>query len=335
MDLTEYNLPDTYRLEQNLAWDSFGVNENYDVSYKRLHFHGFEYESDVFITYRQGEDLTVDLNRRRRVVLQINKEGHHAYPFLLPGDGYLFTIYNDDLGTAQLGTKPLRLVTATDDYLILRGNDVLAEGPFGLIDPGNTDYGVAVILDRKKIRKIVLYRYDTHKFYEYANTKNQRNDMPDLLLNDASSLDAYDSTNNSGQPDFDSIKERADSFSRIFETMSFSEKLKLTGESDSIFNIGASFWQKDDRQTALKYFNQAINVFPINTDVLGLYGDYYEYSDYELSVKFYALAVQYESTRKKDYYQLANYYKWRGQSELAEQCYHLWKIVSSKTGIED
>ena len=44
--------------------------------------------------------------------------------------------------------------------------------------------------------------------------------MPDLLLNDASSLDAYDSTNNSGQPDFDSIKERATSADQLIQTIS-------------------------------------------------------------------------------------------------------------------
>lgn len=164
-------LPEHYELEHNIGWDSFKTNEEFDDSYRRLGFKDFEYESDIFITYLPGGiNLTVDMKRKRRVILQVNRSGHDSYPLLQPGDGYLFTIVNDDLGTAQLGTKPVRLVTATDHFLVFRGHDVLAMGPFGLVDPGNTDYGVAVFLDNKRIRKIALYRYDTKKCYEYAHT---------------------------------------------------------------------------------------------------------------------------------------------------------------------
>ena len=85
----------------------------------------------------------------------------------------------------------------------------------------------------------------------------------------------------------------------------------------------------------MKYFKEALRIFPINTDVIGLLGDYYEYSDYDLSMQFYELAISLDSIRKKDYYQLANFYKWKGQYDKANKCYMLWELVKMRSGIDD
>lgn len=327
-------LPDNYKLDQNLDWESFDVNEDFDDSYERLNFNDIEYKSDIVITYLSGgENLTVERNRQRRIVLQINSNGHQAYPYIEPGDGYLFTVYNDDLGTAQLGTKPVRLVMACEDYLIFRGYDVLALGPFGMIDPGNADYGVAVLFNNSSISKIAFYRYDTKKSYEYADTINHNNQ---LLLNLSAEVLAHSNSNISDDYtniNYTIVKRNADAFQRKFTSMSLREKMHLANETDRIFNIGAKYWRDGNRPTALKYFADALRVFPINTDVIGTYGDYYEYSDYDLSMKFYELAIRLNSTRKKDYYQLANFYKWKGEYEAANRCYALWELVKIRSGI--
>lgn len=329
-------LPDTYKLDHNLGWEGFKVNECFDDSYERLNFKDIEYKSDIFITYLPGvNNLTVDTGLQRRVVLQINHDGHHAYPNVEPGDGYLFTIYNDDLGTAQLGTKPVRLVLACENYLIFRGYDVVAMGPFGLIDPGNTDYGVAVFLENRSIRKIAFYRYDTKKCYEYANTSNRFKQLPLNLSGDIAASTEKSISEDYTVISYERVKRNAEAFLVKFSAMSMPEKVRLARETDRIFNIGARYWRDDNRPVALKYFADALRILPINTDVIGIYGDYYEYSDYDLSMKFYELAISLNSARKKDYYQLANFYKWKGEYGKANKCYTLWELVKIRSGIND
>ena len=330
------NFPDIYKLDQNLGWEDFEVNGSFDNSYIRMNFNGIEYMSDIFITYLPGgSNLTVDTERKRRVVLKVNRNGHNAYPDIVPGDGYLFTIYNEDLGTVQLGTKPVRLVAANENCLVFRGYDIMAMGPFGLIDPGNTDYGVAVFLENKGIRKIACYRYDTKKCYEYANTINR----PErLALKFTAESETPTQNNCFSEPtdiNYDIVKRNADSFLKRFSTMSLQEKMHLASESDRIFNIGAGYWNEGNQTSALRYFSDALRLFPINTDVIGIYGDYYEYSDYDRSMKFYELAIELNSIRKKDYYQLANFYKWKGECDKANRCYALWELVKIRFGIED
>ncbi len=321
-------LPTNYRLDKDLTWENFEVNDSFDDSYLRLNFNDFEYESDIFITYLPGgKALTVDQGVKRRVVLKVNTSGLKSYPDVRPGDGYFFTIYNDDLGRAQLGTKPVRLIVACKDYLVFRGYDVLALGPFGLIDPGNTDYGVAVFLKDNMIRKIAFYRYDTHKSYEYAHTSNRYDLIGLNLSNEGGLLPETDYTD----VDFDTVKRNAEAFKRRFASMDMAEKYRLAYETDRVFNKGVPYWRNDNREAAMKYFAEALRIYPINTDVIGLYGDYYEYTDYDESMRFYELAISLGSLRKKDYYQLANFYKWKGEYYKAEQCYAQWEIVKARS----
>ena len=117
--------------------------------------------------------------------------------------------------------------------------------------------------------------------------------------------------------------------------MTLSEKMRLAGETDRIFNIGARYWADDNRSVALKYFAEALKVFPINTDVIGIYGDYYEYTDYDQSMQFYELAISLNSSRKKDYYQLAIFYKWKGEYGKANRCYAQWENVKQRSGMSE
>ena len=43
-------LPDNYKIEQNLRWEDFEVNTEYDDSYEQLNFDKIEFKSDIFIT---------------------------------------------------------------------------------------------------------------------------------------------------------------------------------------------------------------------------------------------------------------------------------------------
>ena len=330
------NLPNNYENDRNLGWEDFKVNEEYDDSYIRLGIEKIEYQSDIFITYLPGgENLTIDKGRQRRVVMQVNRNGHKAYPTLDSGDGYLVTIYNDDMGTAQMGTKPVRLVEANEHYLVFRGHQVLAMGPFGLIDPGNTDYGFAIFLENKCIKKMVLYRYDTQKCYEYAHTRDRYKQIPinisDKAIGNHNTGLSLDYTN----IEYDTVKRNAHNFLKKVASMSRAEQASLARDTDRIFNIGMRYWKNNNQSTALKYFAEALQIYPINTDVIGIYGDYYEYTDYDTSMKFYELAISLKSLRKKDYIQLAYFYEWKGEHDRAARCYALWEVAKMRAGIID
>lgn len=330
------NLPDNYTIDNNLGWEDFKVNTKFDNSYERLNFDSIEYISDIFITYLPGGiNLTVDKGRKRRVVIKVNRSGHSAYPDLTPGDGYMVTIYNDDMGTAQVGSKPVRLVAANENYLVFRGHEVLAMGPFGLIDPGNTDYGFAIFLENQRIKKIALYRYDTRKSYEYANTSAILKRLPINLLGFNEKSTYIDKSRDYTDINYDIVKRNVDAYLKKFSSMGLFTKMRVARETDRIFNIGVKYWRNNEQKTALKYFADALEIFPINTDVIGIYGDYYEYSDYDKSMKFYELAISLNSLRKKDYYQLANFYKWKGEDRKAAECYLLWEEVKKRGGIKD
>ena len=184
------------------------------------------------------------------------------------------------------------------------------------------------------IRKIAFYRYDTQKSYEYAHTSN-RYDLLGLTLSKQEAITITEDETDCLNVDFENVKRNAESFKRRFSMMSMSEKMQLASETDRIFNRGVPYWRDDDREAAMKFFAEALKVFPINTDVIGLYGDYYEYSDYEQSMKFYELAISLGSTRKKDYFQLANFYKWKGNYDKAERCYAMWELVKARSGSLD
>ena len=135
--------------------------------------------------------------------------------------------------------------------------------------------------------------------------------------------------------DYYEVAANVDSFLEKFAVMSMSEKVRLTSETDRVFGRGSKLWYSGNKKEALRYFSEALDIYPINTDVIGIYGDYYEYSDYDLSMKFYELAIRLNSIRKKDYFQLANFYKWKGQYDKAERCYARWEYIKQRAGIED
>ena len=206
-------------------------------------------------------------------------------------------------------------------------------GPFGLVDPGNTDYGVAVFLENRSIRKIAFYRYDTKKCYEYANTSNRIQQLPLTIPDEGPSYRQESVSHNPTDLSFERVKRNADEFMQRFSSMPMYLKTGFAKATDQLFNLGVPYWETD-REKALSFFAKALEIYPINTDVIGIYGDYYEYSDYDLSMKFYELAISLGSTRKKDFYQLANFYKWKGEYDRADRCYALWEQVKARSGID-
>lgn len=108
----------------------------------------------------------------RRVEIMENVKGHSGYS-LEPGDGYLVTVYTED-GHQQIGTKPMRIVSADNTHLELRGYPAWAQGPFGPIFLEELrDFGASVLFDSEgEVERCILHRYDTHIEYVYASVSS-------------------------------------------------------------------------------------------------------------------------------------------------------------------
>lgn len=129
------------------------------------------------------------------------------------------------------------------------------------------------------------------------------------------------------------IKRNAEIYFKKFQALDREEQIRVGYETDRLYNIGVKYWNNGNRAVALEYFSQALEIFPINTDVIGMYGDYYMDSNINLSMKYYQLAIRFKSFKKKDYYQLAKIFKMKGQSNKADVCYEIWECIKNKYGI--
>ncbi len=62
--------------------------------------------------------------------------------------------------------------------------------------------------------------------------------------------------------------EELSKFQERWDKMALSEKQEIARESDRLNNIGANFYNQDNLEDAIKYFNMAIEVMPTNNDSL-------------------------------------------------------------------
>lgn len=129
------------------------------------------------------------------------------------------------------------------------------------------------------------------------------------------------------------VKRNAATYFKKFQALDRQEQIRIGGETDRLFNRGAYYWNMGNRTLALEYFAQALEIFPINTDVIGMYGDYYMDSDINLSMKFYQLAIRYNSFKKKDYDQLAKIFRMKGLHDKADACHKAWEYILIKYNI--
>lgn len=62
--------------------------------------------------------------------------------------------------------------------------------------------------------------------------------------------------------------EELSNFQALWDKMTLSEKQEIARESDRLNNIGAQYYNQDNLEDAIKYFNLAIEIMPTNNDSL-------------------------------------------------------------------
>ena len=112
----------------------------------------FLFESSDHLRYENGIHVAGPhggANRAVKVEPIIN--GCSGYN-LQGGDGYIVTIYNLDgahpvwQNNVQMSPKPMKIVSQSEEKIVLRGYPVQAMSPFGWIDFNGQDYGLTIYI---------------------------------------------------------------------------------------------------------------------------------------------------------------------------------------------
>ena len=114
------------------------------------------YESSIPIKEIQKSNRTIKIEE--------NINGCKGYN-LVKGDGYIVTIFNSDenhplFNNIQMSPKPMRIISKTNDKIILRGYNVEAMSPFGWVDFDGSDYGLTINLKSGQIENCILHMHD-------------------------------------------------------------------------------------------------------------------------------------------------------------------------------
>jgi len=161
---------------------------------------------------------------------------------------FFVTMYNMDGNhpvwgdNIQMAEKRMKLMTQTNDKIILRG--------FGTDMRGASfaDYGITLHKSNNGVNKITLHMYDRliDIVYEKAEDKQK-----------SESLNQYS--------DFDNFKE----FTRKWNTcMPMNEKRMIALQSDNVNNRGVEAYNIGDLRSAIVYFEKALKLMPNNDDAL-------------------------------------------------------------------
>ena len=108
----------------------------------------------------------------RIVKIEQNINGYKGYD-LISGDGYIVSIINVDdrhplwNDNYQMSPKPMRLVDKDDATITLRGYNVFAQTPFGMMEVDLSDYGITLYVANDEIVKCRLDMFDRNTYIEY------------------------------------------------------------------------------------------------------------------------------------------------------------------------
>lgn len=141
----------------------------------------------------------------------------------------------------QMASKPMRVEKRYQNRIVLRG--------FGHDMFGNSfsDYGLTIYIDKNHIDKCILHMHDRNVDIEYL-----------------SNSDSYETQESNQNSDLELIK----NFIKSWNNQTMDKKIQIAKKTDELNNIGVEYFNKDDIDKAISYFNEAIKIMPINDDAL-------------------------------------------------------------------
>lgn len=121
--------------------------------------------------YEKGVEVG-DLQVCERIIeIKRNTSGQNGY-ILEPGKGYIVTIHaidKDGASNVQMSPKPMVIVKETDNEIEMRGYEVAAYTPFGIVNVNQSDYGLTILSNENNGTKCILHMFDRNTRIEYLN----------------------------------------------------------------------------------------------------------------------------------------------------------------------
>jgi tetratricopeptide (TPR) repeat protein len=200
----------------------------------------FVFKSPDHLRYENGKHVSGPHGGAGRAV--------KVEPNISGGEGYTVTLYNLDgnhpvwQNNIQMAPKQMKLVVADSEKIQLKGYGRDAMGA------SFADYGLTIYHDDGSIEKCVLHMYDRGVDIEYLKLEEQSKNK--------TSLNEIDFT------------EEIKSFLSKFQAQAMSVKTQLASETDRLNNLGVDYYENNDIDNAIKYYNKALEIYPINDDAL-------------------------------------------------------------------
>lgn len=168
-------------------------------------------------------------------------------PNINGGKGFTVTLYNLDgnhplwQNNIQMAPKQMEIINQTNNKIELRG--------YGYDSMGSSfsDYGLTILFRDDSIDKCILHMLDRNVDIEYLKADEQ-------------SLGNHNTANN------DFVKEK--DFIHKWSKMPMNIKIEIADKTDALNNIGVVYESRNDIENAINYYNQALEIMPINDDAL-------------------------------------------------------------------
>jgi len=207
----------------------------------------FVYKSSSHLRFENGKiinELQDEANRAIKVEPNIN--GCKGYN-IDDGEGFIVTLYNLDgkhpiwSDNVQMSPKPMKIVSQSAEKIVLRGYSMQAMSPFGWVDFSGDDYGLSIFIKNNQVDKCILHMHERNVNIEYLKAGNE------IEENDI---------------------EKIQTFINKFKHLSITEKMVILQNADELNNRACKFLQSNELDNAIKYYDKALSVFPINDDAL-------------------------------------------------------------------
>lgn len=221
------------RQERQMRVTSASIESNLDLK-------NFLFKSSDHLRYENGKHVSGPHGGASRAIkVEQNISG---------GQGYTVTIYNLDGShpvwdhNVQMAPKQMKIIQQSSEKIVLRG--------YGCDMMGSSfaDFGLTIHVKNGSVEKCILHMYDRNIDIEYLKSEGQ-------------SLETA-SSQGTGLAVIESF------FYKWQSEFPMDVKIAIARKTDELNNIGAAYYNEDDLINAIHYFNEALEVMPINDDAL-------------------------------------------------------------------
>lgn len=200
----------------------------------------FLFKSNDHLRYENGRHVSGPHGNANRII--------KVEPNINGGAGYTVTLYNLDgnhpvwQNNIQMAPKLMKIIQQSDNMIVLRG--------YGHDEMGGSfaDYGLTIRFVSGAVNKCILHMHDRNVDIEYLKAADQIVESSDSKKSDIDKLQGF-------------------ILKWIQETPMEAKRL-IARKTDELNNIGAEYYNQDDIENAILYFNRALEVMPINDDAL-------------------------------------------------------------------